>query len=545
MNMRAYRHKRLRHLGLKVRIVLFAVVISLVGASCQEDDGFKNAHLLVSTSWLSSHMSDVLIVDTRTEEAYDTGHIEGAIHSHYSDYTDDLGLLKPESDLASLLGARGISSDQRVVVVGDLSSEPGADVRMFWMLEYLGHRDVRVLDGGMGKWIADGYSVTDAVSSTEAVTFTTSVQSNVIAELAEVQSHLTEPGAVVWDLRPDEEFIGWPMLGDAAGGHVKGAHQLDYRRLFKDTLDFKGAGDVTKLLEPIGIYSGIDVVVMGYDGSRSAYGYLALRLMGNENVRNFDGSMRQWMASSGTQTIALSNYQSLVSPAWARALTDGEDPPTYPGSGYVIVDASTYEEYEAGHIPGAINVEFPAFNSGAMPPTSPEDANLLPPNALKAAIESNGISEDTTVVVYGATPPNTARIVWALMYAGVSDVRILNGGLAAWTARGYATETVTTTPSPTTYGGLVPGRPELLATTSEIESHFEDSDYALVDIRTHDEYIGIDDHAYITNPGHIPGAIFQDWALWIEEDATFINFDLIEAEWESLGITSNKSVRFS
>ncbi len=185
------------------------------------------------------------------------------------------------------------------------------------------------------------------------------------------------------------------------------------------------------------------------------------------------------------------------------------------------------------------------FNKGAMPPATPEDANLLPDTELQSIIESHGIRADTTVVVYGPTLPHATRIIWALMYAGVDDTRLLNGGLTAWVAEGYGTESQPTHPTSVDFGDTVPGSPELLVEADEIEGNLDSPNTVLIDIRTFDEYIGDDYHDYITNAGHIPGALFQDWTTWIEGDNTFINFDIISSEWHGLGITEDKSLRFT
>jgi thiosulfate/3-mercaptopyruvate sulfurtransferase len=266
------------------------------------------------------------------------------------------------------------------------------------------------------------------------------------------------------------------------------------------------------------------------------------------------------------------NHHKLVSPGWVADLIAGgnpgtaDSPSTYPGKGYVIAHASTLywkgepgydpnEDYDSGHIPGAIHIPINTLDTtvpgGIYPWTNPDDGNLLPPAQLQMVIENYGIAHDKTVVVYCGEKSYSSgcyRLAWALMYAGVEDVRVLNGGYKAWVANGGAIETTPNTPTPVAFGITVPGHPEYLATTADVEVMRTDPASVVVDIRSWKEFGGADlgvHYEFFTAEGHIPGAVWgrnMDW--YTNDDGTLRSYTEVEQEWRDLGITPDKKVTF-
>jgi molybdopterin synthase sulfurtransferase len=282
--------------------------------------------------------------------------------------------------------------------------------------------------------------------------------------------------------------------------------------------------------------------------------------MGYTKVSNYDASMFEWSADSSLPMDKLTNYQKLVNTAWVNDLISGKNPETYPGHGYVIIETMSFRggdnsaDYDSGHIPGAIHLNIYALEGGypVYPYTRPSDGNLLPDDKLQTFIENMGITHDTTVILYskatGASQP--FRAAWALMYAGVEDVRILNDGWKAWTAKGGAVETKTNTPSPVAFGMKVPGHPEYLVSTQGIRAISTDPYYSsLGDIRAWEEYIGQKNtytHAGFTAKGRIPGGKWiynTDW-YFNGNDGTLRSYTEVQQMWQGKGITPDKRVAF-
>jgi thiosulfate/3-mercaptopyruvate sulfurtransferase len=283
--------------------------------------------------------------------------------------------------------------------------------------------------------------------------------------------------------------------------------------------------------------------------------------------------------SSQSKTDANSNiatltphYEALVSAAWVKDLIDGNTPETYPGNGYVIVFTSWWPRYETneisttgagtpfateGHIPGAIFLDTYSVETG---PTSEYEGYASPSNSyikslpvLQAFFAGMGITKDKTVIVYAnddISMMTAGRIAWALLYAGVDDVRILNGGYDAWTAAGYAVETGPTTWSPEDSFGESAGHPEYLATTQNVQDVIDGKDKSsiIVDDREWSEFTGASNSYYwwFEEYGRIPTARWiGDWVDIVSQDHQyFIGFDQADFVWTQKGFTPDKKMYF-
>ena len=241
----------------------------------------------------------------------------------------------------------------------------------------------------------------------------------------------------------------------------------------------------------------------------------------------------------------LPRYQTLVYPQWVKALIDGNTPAGVKGRRFVILESrytgfSTSQpgktESGAVHIPGAVVVHPCYFESGTDTSryypkyTTPDDGNLLPDDKLQAAVAALGITHDTTVVVYGngkIIPMTSARVGWALLYAGVEDVRILNGGMTAWKAAGFpVAKTAAPWKAAAAFGTGIPVRSDLLATTNYVRGIVKGdrSGSVLVDVRKKEEYDGnACPYPFFDKKGHIPGAVWNDdyWVLVDKIDDTW------------------------
>ena len=206
------------------------------------------------------------------------------------------------------------------------------------------------------------------------------------------------------------------------------------------------------------------------------------------------------------------NYHGLVSVHWLKDLLDYHDsglkgfpPMTCHNEKVMILEAGwgsleEAKDYHNGHIPGAIHVNTDDFENG-----SPR-WRLRSVEDLHAAIGRAGISNDTTVIVYGTRLIAAARIWWILKYAGVADVRLLDGGVHAWKKAGYMVEKKINSPQPAEFSGKIDTK--LLATTDYVREHLFDETVCLADVRSAKEFNGqISGYNYIEAKGRIPSSI--------------------------------------
>jgi thiosulfate/3-mercaptopyruvate sulfurtransferase len=179
--------------------------------------------------------------------------------------------------------------------------------------------------------------------------------------------------------------------------------------------------------------------------------------------------------------------------------------------------------------------------------------NRVSATDCEAQLLAQGIRHDTTVVLYGRDMTAAARAAVLLMYAGVNDVRLLDGGLTAWRAAGYPLETMPHRPVPVSdFGKMIPGHPEYIIDTEEAKDLLSDTDTALVCVRSWAEYVGATSgYPYIKAKGRIAGALWGHAGSvprcldhYRNIDNTMRNYHEIATNWQSWGVTSDKRVAF-
>jgi thiosulfate/3-mercaptopyruvate sulfurtransferase len=257
---------------------------------------------LVEPETLLATFTDLngLIIDARSPEAYAAGHITGAISVSTYDYfvpnTKPEGMRAFASQAAALYGAAGIGLDTPLVVYDD---DTGVRVaRECWLLEYLGHRNVRLLHGGLNAWQQCGGPISTEAFSSAARQFEIQHHSAGFVSADEITAELGHPKRVVIDVRDELEHEGLDHTACCERrGHVPGAVWIHWSA-FLEQGRFKSAEAIRALLQSRGIRADDEVVPYCHRGARSANTYWALRLAGYAQVRNYIGSWHEWSARS-------------------------------------------------------------------------------------------------------------------------------------------------------------------------------------------------------------------------------------------------------
>ncbi len=262
---------------------------------------------LVSTEWLADRLNDPGLVVVESDEdilLYETGHIPGAVkvdwHTELNDttvrdYVDGEGF-------ARLMSAKGIDRDSTIVVYGDNSNWWAAYA--LWVFKLFGHEDVRLLDGGRQKWVAEWREMTTEPTTRPEASYPVidREDTRIRAMIQETLAH-SAAGRPLVDVRSPEEFSGerthmadYPQEGVLRGGHIAGARNVPWKRAANDDGTFKARAELEALYEQeIGLSKSDDVVVYCRIGERSSHTWFALtRLLGFEQVRNYDGSWTEW-----------------------------------------------------------------------------------------------------------------------------------------------------------------------------------------------------------------------------------------------------------
>lgn len=261
------------------------------------DKGYANPDLLWTPAKLAAQLDDptISVVDVRPGERYAMGHIPSA--KHYAIYavncddTDDGPLNSFVRMWAFLLGNRGVSPDDTIVICGEISGITAA--QGLWFLEYLGHSRVHMLDGGFTAWAAGGYPVARDAEVVPAQAFPFTQKPDVVATYQDVLRLIDAQDGLILDTRSRLEFIGEDVRA-ARGGAIPGAVHVEWlENLTEDGL-MKPADELRRQFEAAGVTLDKEIVAYCQTGYRSAHAYAALRLLGYPRVRNYLGSWREW-----------------------------------------------------------------------------------------------------------------------------------------------------------------------------------------------------------------------------------------------------------
>jgi thiosulfate/3-mercaptopyruvate sulfurtransferase len=251
--------------------------------------------IIVSSEWLRDRRGNpgVVLVDTRPAAEYWSGHLEGARHFdpfpfHHSD-TSETAMKEFRDQLAWIFSVLGITGNETVVFYESESGMRAA--RAAWLLEYMGHASVRILDGGLNQMAYANLVTTPPLVT--AVDFRGTPQPNLVATYQDVASHLGDSTVQIFDVRSDEEYFG-ERIRARRGGAIPGAIHRDWRQSLDNNGTFKSAAQLRAEFDEIGLRPEREIIPYCQGGYRSAHAFYALRLAGYSRVRNYLGSWAEW-----------------------------------------------------------------------------------------------------------------------------------------------------------------------------------------------------------------------------------------------------------
>ncbi len=268
---------------------------------------YAHPEKLVTADWLAEHLDDPDVVVVESDEdvlLYDTGHIPGAIkvdwhtelnHQVARDYLDG-------EQFARLMSEKGISRDSTIVFYGDNFNWWAAYA--LWVFSLFGHPDVRLLNGGRQKWVADGRPMTTDVPKRPATEYPVVDRDDagIRAYKEQVLGHIRAKKPLV-DVRSPEEYRGerthmpeYPQEGVLRGGHIPGAASVPWKRAANEDGTFKSTDDLRAIYaDEQGLSPDDDIVAYCRIGERSSHTWFVLtHLLGYPTVRNYDGSWTEW-----------------------------------------------------------------------------------------------------------------------------------------------------------------------------------------------------------------------------------------------------------
>jgi thiosulfate/3-mercaptopyruvate sulfurtransferase len=237
-----------------------------------------------------------LVFDTRPAEAFAVSRLPGAIHLDLWGVslidTSPAPLRAFMWMIGHLFSLRGVTPEQPVVVYEGSQSGIRA-ARVFWFLEYLRHPSARVLDGGLAAWTGAGLATTTEVFVPTPGSWHGDPDETKLATWQQVVERLDRPEVAIVDTRSEAEYFG-EMVRAKRGGAIPGAVNLEWTRNLKPDGTFKSVGDLEAMYTEAGVVPDREVLTYCQGGYRAAHAYLALRILGFGNVRNYTGSWKEW-----------------------------------------------------------------------------------------------------------------------------------------------------------------------------------------------------------------------------------------------------------
>jgi thiosulfate/3-mercaptopyruvate sulfurtransferase len=263
--------------------------------------------VLVSTDWAIQHLNDpdkrFIEVDVDTTQ-YDTGHLPGAIAFNWQSQLQDQvarDIISKEG-FEQLASEAGITPKTTVILYGDNNNWFAAYA--FWLFKYYGHDDVRLIDGGRKKLVAEGRQlVADQPSYPKTSYKVGKVNANLRADRDYIRQRLGKTGGdfALIDVRSPAEYVGDiiapPGMTETAQrpGHIPGAKNVPWATAVAEDGTFKPIEELKKIYGAKGLAAEKDVVAYCRIGERSSHTWFALKyLLDFQNVRNYDGSWTEW-----------------------------------------------------------------------------------------------------------------------------------------------------------------------------------------------------------------------------------------------------------
>ena len=271
-----------------------------------ENKGYIHPEVLVDADWVQDHLHDpkVRLIEVDVDSsAYDQGHIPGAVGFNWQKELQDQVVRAPLSQqhLEELLGRAGVSNDTTIVLYGDNNNWFAAWA--LWILKYYGYSDVRLLDGGRVKWLADKREITSEVPSYPRATYHANAPHSEIRALRDQVLHeLGSPNLALVDVRSPGEYSGellapanLPQEGAQRGGHIPCAANIPWSQAVREDGTSKSADELRALYGGKGVSPDKEVIAYCRIGERSSHTWFVLNyLLGYPSVRNYDGSWTEW-----------------------------------------------------------------------------------------------------------------------------------------------------------------------------------------------------------------------------------------------------------
>ncbi len=272
----------------------------------EDSPTYADNSYLVDSNWLKENLENdkVLILDARGDDAYNKGHIPGAISVAWQGFSRmdgapgdaDWGVVVEAETLSEKLASIGVDNEKTIVVYADTKNGWGEDARIVWMLRMAGVNHSKMLDGGWNFWKSNDYETSKEAITPIASNFKVdNLDTTTTISTSDLKNKLED--VIILDSREKDEYDGATKFGERRGGHIQGAKLLTFNTVLNEDGTFKNADELEKIFADAGLNKDDEIVTYCTAGIRSAHLQIALDMVGYENAKNYDASYYEWSAN--------------------------------------------------------------------------------------------------------------------------------------------------------------------------------------------------------------------------------------------------------
>ncbi len=260
---------------------------------------FARPELIVDAAWLAANLdtANLRIVDMRPR-GYTEGHVPGAVWLDNNDIRKREApptFLPTAQEFAALMGRLGISNTTRVVVYDERGGLYAA--RLWWILNYYGHTNVALLDGGWPAWTAGGHPSNTATPKPAAASFVVKPGTVGVATAEDMKAAINRRGTKIIDARTQGEIDGKDLRGIKRGGYIESSIPVYWEDLLTDgSRTVKAPAAVEQIWRSKGVGASDEVIVYCQIGMRASYDLFTLALLGHDlsKLKNYYGAWEEW-----------------------------------------------------------------------------------------------------------------------------------------------------------------------------------------------------------------------------------------------------------
>ncbi len=302
------KYSKIRRNLMKTLRYLFVYLLVVGLAGCQPDsveapETYLNADLLVEADWLADNLGseNLVVVDMREERegefipgAIDVGGVPALIDPNHE---VEHFLIGPDQ-FAELMSNHGIGNDSNIIIYDDIGNLRSA--RLFHALEYYGHQNVQILNGGVPAWKAGGHPLAEAPAEPLPESFVVQLNEGVVCDIQEILAAIDDEDTIILDARPSDQYLGETVWAER-GGHIPGAVNIHWETMITDgdIPYFKSAEEIAQIYADHEITPDKRVITHCHSNMQASNAYFVLRLMGYQNITSYEGSWSEYGNTEG------------------------------------------------------------------------------------------------------------------------------------------------------------------------------------------------------------------------------------------------------